>query len=292
MATHKFTIEQGLRRAIEHDEFELVFQPEVSLDSMEMVLVESLLRWRLPDGRQAPPAEFLSVTEESGLIVEVGNWVMRKAIETASHWHHGEWPDARVAINVSPRQLLDPRFVDNVQDLLREFELPPECIELELTESVLQTGPATIDSLRRLRAHKIAIALDDFGTGYSTLASLENLPLTRIKLDRSLIASIDSSARSAAITTALIGLCRSLGLEITAEGIERAEQFSVLAEYRSLHLQGYLISKPIAADAVLQAKRMIPSIMHDLLLSEPARRPATSGGIVLERSLASGFPRG
>jgi diguanylate cyclase (GGDEF)-like protein len=292
VATRKFTIEQGLRRAIEHNEFELVFQPEVSLDSMEMVLVEALLRWRLPDGRQAPPAEFLPVTEESGLIVEVGNWVMRKAIETASHWHHGEWPEARVAINVSPRQLLDPRFVDNVQDLLREFDLPPECIELELTESVLQTGPTTIESLRRLRAHKIAIALDDFGTGYSTLASLENLPLTRIKLDRSLIASIDSSARSAAITTALIGLCKGLGLEITAEGIERAEQFSVLAEYRSLHLQGYLISKPIAADAVLQAKRMIPAIMQDLLLSEPTRRAAASGGTVLERSLASGLPRG
>ena len=248
-----------------------MFQPEVSLDSMEMVLVESLIRWRLPDGRQAPPAEFLPVTEESGLIIEVGNWVLRKAIETAAGWYHGEWPQARVAINVSPRQLLDQRFVDNVQQLLREFALPPECIELELTESVLQTGPSTIESLRRLRDLKIAIALDDFGTGYSSLASLENLPLTRIKLDRSLIASIDSSARSSAITTALIGLCKELGLEITAEGIERPAQFAALAEYRSIHLQGYLISKPVSGDAVILAKRMIPAIMQDLLLSEPGK---------------------
>ncbi|MEA3150126.1 MAG: hypothetical protein QOD56_1065, partial [Gammaproteobacteria bacterium] len=269
-ATRKFTIEQGLRRAIEQNEFELVFQPEISLDSLDMVLVESLVRWRLPDGRQAPPAEFLPITEESGLIVEIGNWVLRKAIETAAHWHHGEWPQARVAINVSPRQLLDPRFVDNVQDLLKEFNLPPRCIELELTESVLQSGPSTIDSLRRLREHDIAIALDDFGTGYSSLASLENLPLTRIKLDRSLIASIDTNPRSAAITTALIGLCKQLGLEITAEGIERPDQFAVLAEYRSIHLQGYLISKPVAADLVIPAKRMIPRIMQDLLLSLPA----------------------
>ncbi len=287
MATRKFTIEQGLKRAIEQNEFELVFQPEISLDSLEMVLVESLLRWRLPDGRQAPPAEFLPITEESGLIVEVGNWVLRKAIETAAHWHHGEWPQARVAINVSPRQLLDPRFVDNVQDLLREFKLPPRCIELELTESVLQTGPSTIDSLRRLRALDIAIALDDFGTGYSSLASLENLPLTRIKLDRSLIASVDSNARSAAITAALIGLCDGLGLEITAEGIERPEQFAALVKFRSIHLQGYLISKPVPADMVIQAKRMVPRVMQDLLLSLPAvpTRPAVQE-VDRQRSMA------
>jgi EAL domain-containing protein (putative c-di-GMP-specific phosphodiesterase class I) len=265
-----------LRRAIEQNEFELVFQPEVSLDSLEMVLVESLLRWRLPDGRQAPPAEFLAVTEETGLIIEVGNWVLRKAIETASHWHHGEWPEVRVAINVSPRQLLDQRFVANVLDLLREFDLPARCIELELTESVMQSGPATIESLRRLRSHDIAIALDDFGTGYSSLASLENLPFTRIKLDRSLTASIDSNSRSAAITTALIGLCKGLGLAMTAEGIERREQFAALVDHRSINLQGYLISRPIAAKGILEVKRRMPQIMQDLLLSVPVTRPQTN----------------
>jgi len=292
-ATRKFTIEQGLQRAIEQNELELVFQPEVSLDSLEMVLVESLVRWRLPDGRQAPPAEFLAVTEESSLIVEMGNWVLRKAIETASHWHHGEWADARVAINVSPRQLLDQDFVDNLLALLLEFDLPAHCIELELTESVLQTGPETIESLRHLRSHDIAIALDDFGTGYSSLASLENLPLTRIKLDRSLIASIDSNPRSAAITTALIGLCKDLGLAITAEGIERPEQFAALANHRSIHLQGYMISRPIAADKILQVKRMIPQIMQDLLLSVPEPRLRTNVREVERvRTMASGSSNG
>jgi diguanylate cyclase (GGDEF)-like protein len=288
-ATRKFTIEQGLRRAIEQNEFELVFQPEVCLDSLEMVLVESLVRWRLPDGRQAPPAEFLPITEESGLIVEVGNWVLRKAIETAAGWHHGAWPEARVAINVSPRQLLDSRFVQNVLDLLQEFRLPAHCIELELTESVLQTGPTTIESLRRLRSHDIAIALDDFGTGYSSLASLENLPLTRIKLDRSLIASIDTNVRSAAITTALVGLCKGLGLEITAEGIERPEQFAALAEHRSIHLQGYLLSRPIAADQVVKAKETIPGIMQDLLLSVPSTVRSAAPEVPRLASMASGF---
>src|SRR5208283_293670 len=113
--------EQGLRRALEHDEFELVFQPEVSLDSLEVGLVEALLRWRLPDGRQAAPDEFLAVTEESGLIIELGRWVLRNAFETASKWHHGPWPDVKMAINVSSRQLIEPRFVEYVQDLLAEF---------------------------------------------------------------------------------------------------------------------------------------------------------------------------
>jgi diguanylate cyclase (GGDEF)-like protein len=291
-ATRKFTIEQGLRRAIEHNEFELVFQPEVSVDSLEMVLVESLVRWRMPDGRQAPPGEFLAVTEESGLIVEVGNWVLRKAIETASHWHHGEWPQARVAINVSPRQLLDPRFVENVLDLLREFNLPPRCIEVELTESVLQSGPMTIETLRTLRSADIAIALDDFGTGYSSLASLENLPLTRIKLDRSLIASIDTNPRSAAVATAIIGLCKALGLDMTAEGIERPEQFTALAAHRAIHLQGYLISRPIAADAVVNAKRMIPAIMQDLLLAASAARSPQLKACMETTPMASGFATG
>ncbi len=268
-ATRKFTIEQGLRRALEHDEFELVFQPEVSLQTLEVGLVEALVRWRLPDGRLATPDEFLAVTEESGLIIELGNWVLRKAIETASMWHHGLWPGVRIAINVSARQLLDQRFVDRVQTLLREHKLPPRCIEFELTESVLQTGPATIETLRRLRSLDISIALDDFGTGYSSLASLEQLPLSRIKLDRTLIANIDTNMRSAAVTAALIKLCDGLGLEVTAEGVERPAQFSCLAGNRAMYVQGYLIARPMAAADILRANGAIPQIMQDLLLSIP-----------------------
>ncbi len=268
-ATRKFTTEQGLRRALEHDEFELVFQPEVSLQTLEVGLVEALVRWRLPDGRRATPDEFLAVTEESGLIIELGNWVLRKAVETASMWHYGLWPGVRIAINVSARQLLDQRFVDRVQTLLREYKLPPRCIEFELTESVLQTGPATIETLRRLRSLDISIALDDFGTGYSSLASLEQLPLSRIKLDRTLIANIDTNMRSAAVTAALIKLCDGLGLEVTAEGVERPAQFACLAGNRAMYVQGYLIARPMAAEDVLRANGAIPQIMQDLLLSIP-----------------------
>ena len=268
-AATRFTIEQGLRRAIANSEFELVYQPEVDLATSEMGLVEALLRWRTPDGRLAKPGEFLAVAEQSGLISEINTWVLRTAVADASRWHHGGWPDARVAINISPRQLLDQRFVEQILALLAEFRLPANCIELELTETVLQTGSTTIAALRILQSHGFGIALDDFGTGYSSLTSLEQLPLSRIKLDRSLIASIDTSARSAAIARAIIELCAGLKLQVTAEGIERPQQFAWLAGYRTMFLQGYLLSDAVPFAEVLRVKATLADRIQDLLFSLP-----------------------
>jgi diguanylate cyclase (GGDEF)-like protein len=286
-ASAKFAIEQNLRRAIEKGEFELFYQPEVSVQTLEASVVEALIRWRMPDGSYRSPGEFLGVAEESGLIVEICDWVLRAAVKTAAEWHHGPWPAVRVAVNVSPRQFLDYRFVENLQHLLDEFRLPARCLELELTESVLQTGPTTIHALGRLREMGVAIALDDFGTGYSSMASLEQLPLTRIKLDRSLIARMDSNSRSASIARGTIGLCSELGLEITAEGVERLEQFSALLGYRAMSLQGYLLSRPVPSDSVLPLlKRMSAHCQELVLLSRslPANdpeQPAEEGDIMI-----------
>jgi diguanylate cyclase (GGDEF)-like protein len=266
-AASRFAIEQGLRRALEHDEFELLYQPEVDLATMEVALVEALIRWRMPDGRLALPGEFLIVAEQSGLIAEISKWVLRTAIRAAAHWHHGEWPGARVAINISPRQLLDPRFAEYLAELLREFRLPATAIELELTETVIQTGSTTIAALRSLQSQGFGIALDDFGTGYSSLTSLEQLPLSRIKMDRSLIASIDSSPRSAAIARAIIDLCSGLGLAVTAEGVERPAQLSWLLGNRSIYLQGYLLSEAVSFDEVLRSRSTLAPKLHSLLLS-------------------------
>jgi diguanylate cyclase (GGDEF)-like protein len=269
-ASTKFRIEQDLRRAIERNEFELFFQPEVSIEDLQTQLVEALIRWRLPDGRYVPPGEFLSVAEESGLIMEISDWVLRTAIRAAAEWHRGPWPQARVAINVSPRQLLDYRFVDRVRELLAEFDLPAHCIEIELTESVLQTGPSIIEQLHRLRALGVAIALDDFGTGYSSLSSLERLPLTRVKLDRSLIESIDTNLRSRSIVRAMIDMCNGLGLQVTAEGLERAEQFERFLGCENLSLQGYLLSRPVPMDQVFTAMASAAQRAQELvLLSKP-----------------------
>ncbi|HEY0682967.1 MAG TPA: EAL domain-containing protein [Steroidobacter sp.] len=265
-ASNQFRIEQDLRRAIERDEFELFFQPEVGIDDLQTQLVEALLRWRTPDGRYVPPGEFLSVAEQSGLIIEISDWVLRTAVRAASQWHHGSWPQARVAVNVSPRQLLDYRFVDRVRELLAEYDLPARCIEIELTESVLQTGPATIEQLHRLRALGLAIALDDFGTGYSSLSSLERLPLTRVKLDRSLIESIDTNTRSRSIVRAIVEMCNGLGLQVTAEGLERAEQFERLLGCKHLSLQGYLLARPAPMEQVFTAMASAAQRAQELVL--------------------------
>jgi diguanylate cyclase (GGDEF)-like protein len=287
-ASAKFSIEQGLRHALERGEFELVFQPEVDATTLTPHLVESLIRWRMPDGRLALPGEFLTIAEESGLILEISDWVLRKSIETASHWHHGVWPQARVAINLSSRQLLDACLVDRVMTLLREHRLPASCIEIELTENVLQTGSATIEVLRQLRSHGIAIALDDFGIGYSSLASLEQLPLSRVKLDRALVASIHTSPRSAVIARSLVGLCHNLGLEVTAEGIECVEQLSLLANLKPIYLQGYLVARPVSADELPGLVKALPDHMVSLLLMYPSKElrtePASNSENILLRA--------
>jgi diguanylate cyclase (GGDEF)-like protein len=270
-AATRFTMEQGLRRAIGGAEFELAYQPEINLESAEIEVVEALLRWRMPDGRVARPGEFLGVAEQSGLISEINAWVLRAAAQDASRWYHGGWPQVRVAINISPRQLLDQRFVQQILALLAEFRLPATCIEIELTEMVLQTGSATIAALRVLQSHGFGIALDDFGTGYSSLSSMEQLPLSRIKLDRSLVAGIDTSTRSAAIARAIIDLCGALGLQVTAEGIERPQQFAWLSGYRNLLLQGYLLCEPVPFEEVLGVKATLAGKINELVLSLPPR---------------------
>jgi diguanylate cyclase (GGDEF)-like protein len=288
-ASAKFTIEQGLRYALERNEFELVFQPEVDAATLKTRLVEALLRWRLADGRWASPGEFLGIAEESGLILEISDWVLRTSIETAAHWHHGAWPEARVAINLSSRQLLDVRFVDRVTELLAEHRLPARCIEIELTENVLQTGAATVEVLRQLRSRGVAIALDDFGTGYSSLASLEQLPLTRVKLDRALIASIHTSSRSAAIARALVGLCHDIGLEVTAEGIEYLEQLTWLSNLTPIYLQGYLLARPVPADKVLSLIATVPEHITSLLVTSPTKQVSqrpTADELAVEESLS------
>jgi len=172
----------------------------------------------------------------------------------------------RIAVNVSALQLLDSRFVHHLADALERHRLHPRCIEIELTENVLQTASHTTEALGMLRDLGVGVALDDFGTGYSSLVSLQQLPLTHVKLDRSLIATIDSSSRSQAITRAIIALCQSLGLEVTAEGIERHEQLAWLLGYPAMHVQGYLLSPPVAEADLLTALNAMPARMDALLL--------------------------
>jgi diguanylate cyclase (GGDEF)-like protein len=274
LVSEKFSVEQRLRRAIERQEFELVFQPEVGVGSLRVELVEALLRWRQPDGSLAAPGEFLTVAESSGFITEIDNWVMNAAIEAAAAWHRGPWPEVRVAINVSSRQLLDISFVERLKNLMQQHGLPISSIEIELTETVLQTGADTIRTLHALKAEGFAIALDDFGTGFSSLTSLVQLPLSRVKLDRSLVIGADE--RSVAIARTTVTLCEHLQLEVTAEGIENPEQLAWLLNHDSVYLQGYLISRPLRFEAVEGALATIPQQMALNVLSLRAGAPGES----------------
>lgn len=268
-AARKFEVEQGLHAAIQRGELRLAFQPEVELGTLEAITVEALLRWQRPDGRLVAPGEFLAVAEQSRLILDIGDWVMREAIRTLAEWRRGPWPEARIAVNVSARQLLDGRFAEGVAALLIEHGVPPQALEIELTESVLQTGPQTVASLRALRHVGVSIALDDFGTGYSSLASLEQLPLTRVKLDRSLVAAIDTRERSRSIARSIIGLCRGLGLAVTAEGVERSTQLALLAEEPGVTVQGFLLSRPVPAEEWLRLLPTLAEAMQSHLLDLP-----------------------
>ena len=269
-AAQRFRLEQSLRQAVEAGELLLMFQPEVALGGCEVTALEALLRWRKPGGRIATATEFIHIAEKSGLIHELTGWVLRSATSTVAAWRAAGWHDARVAINVSPPQFFESDFVSHIVRALESARLPASALELELTETVLQTGTATIDALRRLRELGVSIALDDFGIGYSSLTSLEQLPITRVKLDRMLIEGVDSNPRSAAIVRSIVTLCHGLGLQVVAEGVERANQLEFLSHCGPIAVQGYLLAQPVVAAAAPEEAKAASLRARTLLAAAPA----------------------
>ena len=266
-AETRFATEQALRRAVEAQEFGLVFQPQVSVVDGTTEVMEALLRWRRSDGTLVPAGEFIAIAEQSGLIIEIGDWVLETAAAAVAGWRMNGLASARVAINVSVHQLLDNRFVERLSQTLSRYQLPAEAIELELTETAFQTSSSTVEALRRVRDDGISLALDDFGTGYSSLTSLSRLPLKRVKIDRSLIVDAPGSKRAESLARSIIGVCHNLGLGVTVEGIERVEQLAWLAGCGPVHVQGFLIARPMPRDAVADFAAGSRGLMDALLAS-------------------------
>jgi EAL domain-containing protein (putative c-di-GMP-specific phosphodiesterase class I) len=227
--------------------------------------VEALLRWKRSDSVIVSAGEFIDIAEQSGLMLDLNDWILEQAARDVRRWRDAGWLQARVAINVSAQQVLSGDFPGDIERLLARHGLPPEAIELELTESMLQTGVITVETLRTLRLLGVATALDDFGTGYSSLTSLERLPLSRVKLDRGVLADVDSNPRAASIARSMIGLCQGLGLQVTAEGVERATQLDFLASSGEVSVQGYLVARPMDADGILEAVGRMEPLMRALL---------------------------
>jgi len=231
-----------MRNALEREEFVLHYQPQVDLKTGRIVGVEALLRWVHPERGLIPPMEFIPVAEETGLIVPIGEWVLREACRTAAAWGRRFGP-LTMAVNVSARQLSDPYFPVRVAEILEETGLAPERLILELTETALMRDmEANARVLDTLRGTGVGIAIDDFGTGYSSLAYLRQLPVTILKVDRSFVSEIP---KDTAIAATVIALADKLGLLTVAEGVETEEQRRWLADEGCAMIQGFLISRPL-----------------------------------------------
>jgi diguanylate cyclase (GGDEF)-like protein len=238
----RLALENQLRHALEREEFVLHYQPKVDLDSREIVGVEALIRWKNAEGGLVPPVHFIPLLEETGLIVEVGNWVLRRAMLDQELWRAEGVRVPRVAVNVSSIQLRQRNFVELVQAALGEEEA---AIDLEITEShIMEDIESTIVKLRRLRELGLGIAIDDFGTGYSSLAYLARLPVQTLKIDRAFVIRILDDEEAMALVQMIIALAQSLKLTVVAEGVESEMQADVLATLRCDQMQGFFISQP------------------------------------------------
>jgi diguanylate cyclase len=255
-ARERLELENGLRRAINRGEFELHYQPKVDVESGRIDSAEALIRWRHPQRGLISPGGFIPVAEETGLIVSIGEWVLREACLQARTWQNSGVGSIRVAVNLSAQQFRQKNLVDVVGSALQEARLEPRFLELELTESaVMHDAEASIEILRKLSGLGVRISVDDFGTGYSSLSYLRRLPLDKLKIDHSFIKEVTTSRDDAQIVRAIVSLAHSLHLKVIAEGVETQEQLTFLRDLGCDQYQGYLRSPPVTADAFARLMR-------------------------------------
>ena len=251
-----------MRRAIAAGEFELYYQPVVNLEQNDVTSVEALVRWRHPTKGLILPRAFISVAEETGLILPLGEWVLRAACAAAAKWPH----PVKISVNLSAVQLRAPGFVQMVTETLANSGLTSDRLELEVTETAfLDDSEATLATLYELRALGVRVAIDDFGTGYSSLSYLQSFPFDTIKIDRSFIRDIDRDTTSLIIVRAVAALAAGLGISTTAEGVETEQQFSAIRSEGCTNMQGFLFCEPL------------PDHDIDLLLSSARTGPKDKG---------------
>ena len=247
-ALEKLAMESQLRKAIERTEFELHYQPKLDLRTGRISGAEALIRWRHPELGMVPPIDFIPLAEESGLIVPIGEWVLRAACEQSKLWQRRDCRRCHVAVNISSPHFRHSGLLPMVARILHETGLPPHCVEVEVTESMLMDDmETTLATLHRLKDMGLRLAIDDFGTGYSSLAYLKRFPLDALKVDRSFVKDTPGAADDAAITSAIIAMAHSLKLEVVAEGVETEAQLEFLRNRDCEYAQGYLISRPVPA---------------------------------------------
>lgn len=247
-AVERFNMETQLRRALERNQFEVYYQPQVSLKTGRIIGAEALVRWRHPELGLVPPSKFIPVAEEAGLVVQIGEWVLRESARQIAEWAAQGLEFRSVSVNVSGVQVQRSNFADTVYGILVETGCDPDMLELEITESVVMNNTEYVISVfERIKEPGVRLAIDDFGTGYSSLSYLKRLPLDKLKIDQSFVRDLTHDPDDKAIAGAVIALARSLGLKVIAEGVETQEQVDMLIEMGCDDVQGYLYGKPIPA---------------------------------------------
>jgi predicted signal transduction protein with EAL and GGDEF domain len=255
----RLTLESSLHSALEKQQLFLMYQPEIDVVSGGITCCEALVRWEHPEIGLIPPDKFIGIAETSGMIVPIGEWVLRTACAHGREWQEASGLAVPVAVNVSAVQFRQEGFCDMVKRVLAETEFAACHLQLELTESLLLSNEDVMfQVLGELRAMGVSLAIDDFGTGYSSLNYLKQLPVSKLKIDRSFIRDLATGSRDAAITAAIINMAKCLNLRVTAEGVENEAQLSLLREYSCDEVQGYFFGKPLTS-AELSAKLCTPS---------------------------------
>lgn len=257
----KWKIEMNLRKALEQKQLSVYYQPKLSLSSGEITGVEALVRWQHPEKGWISPAEFIPLAEETGLILPIGEWVLRTACIQNKAWQEAGLPPIVMSVNLSVRQLYQPDLIEMVSRILKETGLSPDYLELEITESMFMESQQELKILTKLKDLGVNISMDDFGTGYSSLHQLKDLPIDKLKMDQSLIRNCTVDSRGAAIVKAIIAMAHELKLEIVAEGVETKDQLVFLQRALCHEAQGYLFSRPISAEELVQKIEEIEQII-------------------------------
>jgi EAL domain-containing protein (putative c-di-GMP-specific phosphodiesterase class I) len=261
-ALARFQLEGELRRALERNEFLLHYQPLIGLRTGLIEGWEALVRWKHPERGMVPPLDFISLAEETGLIVPLGKWVLEEACRQASQWHqqYPAAPPRLMNVNISGRQFQQKELITTVTSALDLSRLAADHLKLEITESVMMRDPqASLESMKVLKSLNIHLVIDDFGTGYSSLSYLKRFPVDTLKIDKSFVDGIGKDPESTAIVQAVISLAKSLGMRVTAEGIEAREQMEHLKALGCDQGQGYYFSKPLPAEAAGELLAKNPS---------------------------------
>ncbi len=251
-ASKQFALEASLRSAIDNQEFVMHYQPRLAVDSLKITGVEALVRWQHPQLGLLSPAEFIPLAEDNGLILPIGEWVLRTACRQNRNWQQRSFAAMRVGVNVSALQFQQPHLAERVLQILEETGLAPEYLDLELTENSIMGTESTIEVLSRLKAMGVTISIDDFGTGFSSLSYLKRLPIDALKIDQSFIRDVTTDPDAAALVMAIVTLAHNLRLQVVAEGVETQEQLRLLHLLRCDEAEGHFFSKPLPAEALEQ----------------------------------------